>query len=181
MFDTTVDMVDTTINMVDAYFSSTPTIYICSIITSVMYCCAETTLNTIFWLILNLTGGSYPGRILGRFGVGPANVGPGSGLGLRPGRSPARPSFRPARLWRLDALKVTIETLKILKDHQESDYSRFISLSGGLFRGQSKKLLNPLTAVSRGSRYKFFVTLYGQPAIRIEHCMQKRAVSRRSG
>ena len=40
---------------------------------------------------------------------------------------------------------------------------------------------NPLTDVSRGSGYKFFVTLYGQPAVRIEHYMQKRAVSRRSG
>ena len=37
---------------------------------------------------------------------------------------------------------------------------------------------NPLTAVSRGSGYKLFVTRYRQPAFRIEHYMQKRAVSR---
>ena len=41
--------------------------------------------------------------------------------------------------------------------------------------------LNPLTDVSRGSGYNFFVTLYGEPAVRIEHYMQKRAVSRRPG
>ena len=37
---------------------------------------------------------------------------------------------------------------------------------------------NPLTAVSRSSGYKLFVTRYRQPAFRIEHYMQKRAVSR---
>ena len=54
--------------------------------------------------------------------------------------------------------------------------------------------LNPLTAVSRGSGYKFFVTLYGEPAIRtlhakkgrqpaarIERYMQIDTVSRRPG
>ena len=41
--------------------------------------------------------------------------------------------------------------------------------------------VNPLTAVSLGSGYKFFVTLYGELAIRIEHYMQKRAVSRQPG
>ena len=40
-------------------------------------------------------------------------------------------------------------------------------------------LINPLTAVSWGSGYKFCVKLYSEPAIRIEHYMQKRAVSRR--
>ena len=38
--------------------------------------------------------------------------------------------------------------------------------------------INPLTAISRGSGYKLFVTRYRQPAFRIEHYMQKRAVSR---
>ena len=42
-------------------------------------------------------------------------------------------------------------------------------------------IFNPLTAVSRGSGYKFFVTLYGEPVIRIEHYMQKLAVSRWPG
>ena len=37
---------------------------------------------------------------------------------------------------------------------------------------------NPLTAVSRGSGYKLFVTRYRPPVFRIEHYMQKRAVSR---
>ena len=41
--------------------------------------------------------------------------------------------------------------------------------------------LNPLTAVSRGSGYKFFVTLHHEPAIRIEHYMQNGADSRRPG
>ena len=46
-----------------------------------------------FLLILRLTGGPYPGRTLGRFGVRPANVGPGRSLGLRPtsGRVLGRP------------------------------------------------------------------------------------------
>ena len=42
-------------------------------------------------------------------------------------------------------------------------------------------IVNPLTAVSRRSGYKFFVTMYGQPAVRIESYMKKRAVSRWSG
>ena len=41
--------------------------------------------------------------------------------------------------------------------------------------------LNPLTAVSRGSGYKFFVTLYHEPAVRIEHYMQNWAASRWPG
>ena len=40
------------------------------------------------------------------------------------------------------------------------------------------RILNPLTAISRSSGYKLFVTRYRQPAFRIEHYMQKRAVSR---
>ena len=40
---------------------------------------------------------------------------------------------------------------------------------------------NPLTTISRSSGYKLFVTRYRQPAFRIEHYMQKRAVSRCSG
>ena len=43
---------------------------------------------------------------------------------------------------------------------------------------KTKSFINLLTAVSRRSGYTFFVTLYGEPAIRIEHYMQKRAVSR---
>ena len=43
-------------------------------------------IGNIILIILNLMGGPYPGRTLGRFGVQPANVGPGRGLGLRPGR-----------------------------------------------------------------------------------------------
>ena len=41
--------------------------------------------------------------------------------------------------------------------------------------------VNSLTAVSRGSGYKFFVTMYHQPGIRIEHYMQIGAVSRGPG
>ena len=48
-------------------------------------CYAETTFVQLFWLILNLTSGRYQGRILGRFGVRPANVGQGRVLGLWPG------------------------------------------------------------------------------------------------
>ena len=40
---------------------------------------------------------------------------------------------------------------------------------------------NPLTAVSRSSGYKLFVTRYRQPAFRIEHYMQNGAVNRCSG
>ena len=38
--------------------------------------------------------------------------------------------------------------------------------------------LNPLTAISRGSGCKFFVTLYHEPVVRIEHYMQNGADSR---
>ena len=41
--------------------------------------------------------------------------------------------------------------------------------------------INPLTAVSRSSGYKLFVTRYRQPAFRIEHYMQNGAVNRCSG
>ena len=41
--------------------------------------------------------------------------------------------------------------------------------------------LNSLTAVSRGSGYKFFVTMYHQPGIRTEHYMQNGAISRGPG
>ena len=57
---------------------------------------SSATLNTLFWLILNLTG-----RILGRFGVRPANVGPGRGLGFQPGRAAfrlGRVLARPAKI-----------------------------------------------------------------------------------
>ena len=40
---------------------------------------------------------------------------------------------------------------------------------------------NPLTAVSRGSGYKFFVTMCHQPGIRLEHYMQIGTVSRGPG
>ena len=42
-------------------------------------------------------------------------------------------------------------------------------------------VFNPLTVVTRGSGYKFFVTLYHEPAVRIEHYMQNWAASRRPG
>ena len=38
-------------------------------------------------------------------------------------------------------------------------------------------IINPLIAVSRGSGYKFFVTLYDEPAIRIEHYTCKNGLS----
>ena len=37
------------------------------------------------FFVLFLMGGPYPGRILDRFGVRPANIGPDRVLGLRPG------------------------------------------------------------------------------------------------
>ena len=46
---------------------------------------------------------------------------------------------------------------------------------------QAHKYINPLIAVSRGSGYKFFETLYHEPAVRIEHYMQNVAASRRPG
>ena len=47
----------------------------------------ETTFVKWFWLILNLTGGPYPCRIVGRFGVWPTNIWLGRVLGLRPGHA----------------------------------------------------------------------------------------------
>ena len=41
--------------------------------------------------------------------------------------------------------------------------------------------LNPLTAVSRRAGYTFFVTMYREPAGRLEWYMQIRPVSRRAG
>ena len=41
--------------------------------------------------------------------------------------------------------------------------------------------VNPLTAISRSSGYKLFVTRCRQPAFRIEHYMQNGAVNRCSG
>ena len=49
-----------------------------------------------------------------------------------------------------------------------------ISFICSFFHSFIHLLIYPLTAVSRGSGYKFFVTMYSQPAIRIEHYMQKR-------
>ena len=40
-------------------------------------------------------------------------------------------------------------------------------------------ILNPLTATIRGSGYKFFVTLYHEPAARLEHYLQNGTVIRR--
>ena len=42
-------------------------------------------------------------------------------------------------------------------------------------------VFNPLTAISRSSGYKLFVTRCRQPAFRIEHYMQNGAVNRCSG
>ena len=40
---------------------------------------------------------------------------------------------------------------------------------------------NPLTAAIRGSGYKFFVTLYHEPAARLEHYLENGTVIRRAG
>ena len=69
-------------------------IYTFVLLLLVMYCCAETIFVKLFWLIMNLTSGPYPGHILGWFGVRPANVGSSRVLGWRPGRPPAGPGFR---------------------------------------------------------------------------------------
>ena len=42
-------------------------------------------------------------------------------------------------------------------------------------------IINPFTANIRGYGYKFFVTLYHEPAARIEHYLQNDTDSRRPG
>ena len=85
----------------------------------------------------------------------------------------------------LDACKSSLifELIEEERTPSEASVQSLLSCLRGLDDGYNRYLntFNPLTAVSRGSGYKFFVTLYGEPAIRIEHYMQKRAVSRRSG
>ena len=56
-------------------------IHICSIITCVMFCCAEITPET-FLINIAFNGRAVSGPYFG-FGVRPANVGPGRSLGLR--------------------------------------------------------------------------------------------------
>ena len=56
-------------------------IHICSLLLVSCFVVQKQHQKHYFWLILRLTGGPY----LGRFGVRPANVGPGRSLGLRPG------------------------------------------------------------------------------------------------
>ena len=51
----------------------------------------------------------------------------------------------------------------------------------GLDSKQMVACVNPLTAISRSSGYKLFVTRCRKPAFRIEHYMQNGAVNRCSG
>ena len=66
-----------------------------------------------------------------------------------------------------------------------SEFSGSVILQIGqcaFFTNRSVQLqLNPLTAALRGSGYKFFVTLYHEPAVRLEHYLQNGTDSRRPG